>query len=299
MRNDLRPIKSRDDPRLGLYLDLRDRDVRRETGLFLAEGEHVVRRAFAAGLRVRSVLVVESKVQRVEAMAREAGCLDTVEVLSCSKSVMAEAAGIKLHQGIIAAAEPAAWARWDQVVGGGGDAGGCTGTEVPVPRTGTGTSVPVQPAQGPVVVCPEVTNVDNLGLLVRVCAGLGVGAMVLGPRCADPWYRRAVRVSMGAVFTMPICRSSDVAGDVDRLREAGVETVATVVDPDATPLREVAVPTNRRTAILLGSEGYGLPADLAAACDHRVRIPMHHDVDSLNVAVAAGIVIHHFANPEN
>jgi tRNA G18 (ribose-2'-O)-methylase SpoU len=273
------------DPRLSRYLNLKDRDVRRETGLFLAEGEQVVRRAFAAVAegrlpRVASVLVVESKVERVRAMIRAAGSAAAeTQILACPKDVIQASVGFHLHQGMIAAAEPAAYCSVDQIVEEG--------------VGGAGFASSAGPASRVVAVCPEITNVDNLGLLVRVCAGLGVGAMVLGPRCGDPWYRRAVRVSMGAVFGMPMVRSGDLPADLRRLRDAGYESVATVIDADAPALRELAVPTGYRGAVLLGSEGYGLPADLVALCDRRVRIPMHHDIDSLNVAVAAGIVLHH------
>lgn len=311
-------IDDRRDPRLSLYLDLRDRDIRRETGLFMCEGEHVVRRAFAvsgahpgavpgahpgAGLRVRSVLVVESKVDRVEAMIAAAppeAVGDGVEVLACAKDVMAQAVGIKLHQGIIAAVEPPPPPKLSAVLG---RAAGVNPSAREAAASGLGMNKPADgltPAASVsdvVVVCPEITNVDNLGLLVRVCAGLGVRAMVLGPRCADPWYRRAVRVSMGAVFTMPMVRSADIDADLDRLRDGfGYELVATVIDEDAEALRSVRVEPDYRGALLLGSEGYGLPPDVVRQCDRRVRIPMHHDVDSLNVAVAAGIVIHHFVN---
>ncbi|MEM7626229.1 MAG: RNA methyltransferase [Planctomycetota bacterium] len=261
-------IEDRQDPRLALYLDLKDRDVRRETGLFIAEGEHVVRRAFAAGLRVRSVLVIESKAERVAAMAAESA-RDDVEVLVCSKDVMTQTAGMKIHQGILAAVEPP-----------------------PPPELGV-----VARDAGTLVVCPDLANVENLGLLVRVSAGLGVDAMVLGPRCCDPWYRRAVRVSMGAVFTLPIVRSADLDADLERLRDDfGYELVATVLDGDAEPLAsaERNIAGTGRTAILLGGEAHGLTPGIVRRCDRRVRIPMHYDVDSLNVAVAAGIVIHHF-----
>ncbi|MEM1028420.1 MAG: RNA methyltransferase [Planctomycetota bacterium] len=274
------PIHSPDDPRLKLYFNTKDRDIRRETGLFLAEGEHVVRRAFeavAAGLlpRVRSVLVVESKADRVEGMITDVGVnAGDVEVLVCSRDVMERAVGMRLHQGIIAAVEPPLVPALGEVVV---DACGLKSARL-------------------IVVCPEITNTENLGLLVRVCAGLGVGAMVLGPRCCDPWYRRAVRVSMGAVFAMPMVRSVDLEADLDRLREThGYELVATVIDEDAEALRDSQpFSPDSGGAILLGSEGYGLPADLVARCDRKVRIPMHAGIDSLNVAVAAGIVVHHF-----
>lgn len=267
-------INDIEDSRLAVFLQLKDRDVRRETGLFIAEGEHVVRRAFeasrpGAGLRVRSVLVVEGKADRVEAMIAETNIPGPgAEVLVCSKEVMAQAVGMKLHQGIIAAVEPPPPTELDEVVG------------------------------GSIVVCPEITNVENLGLLVRVCAGLGAQAMVLGPKCCDPWYRRAVRVSMGAVFTLPMVRSVDMDADLGRLRdEFGYELVATVIDEDAEVLHGSRPFSGGRGAILLGSEGYGLPPEMVERCDRKVRIPMHHDTDSLNVAVAAGIVIHHFAQP--
>ncbi|MEM9882193.1 MAG: RNA methyltransferase [Planctomycetota bacterium] len=269
-------ISDAGDPRLRLFLNLRDRDIRRETGLFLAEGEHVVRRAFAAGLRVRSVLVVEAKADRVREMAAgTARGVEQVEVLPCRREVIADAVGFAMHQGVLAVAEPP--------------------PEVPFADLLNHAKSDHDTPRAVVVFCPEVTNVDNLGLLVRVSAALGVRGLVLGPRSADPWYRRAVRVAMGAGFTLPMARVADDAAALSAMHDAGFTSLATVLDadvppligPDAQPLGDAPV------ALLLGSEGYGLPPELAAACARRVRIPMHHDVDSLNVAVAAGIVIHH------
>ena len=269
------PIDSPDDPRLSLYTAMKDRDIRRETGLFLAEGEHLVRRAIEAGLKVRSVLVINQKVARVQAMLANADAQD-VELLACTKEVLAGAVGFALHQGIIAAVETPT------------ESSGLEGLDQAV-RTGEEKEAPT------LLVCPEITNVENLGLLVRVAAGLGVGAMVLGPRCGDPWYRRAVRVSMGAIFKLPIVKLDNLDAGLDRLRKLhGYQLVATVIDADATPLRAVHVQAHQKYAILLGSEGDGLPKELAARCDKKVQIPMHADIDSMNVAVAAGIVLHHY-----
>lgn len=268
-------IETSDDPRLAFYTAMRDRDIRRETGLCLAEGEHLVRRAFEAGLQVKSVLVVEQKADRVEAMLADAKA-EGVEVLVCSKQVLEGAVGFALHQGIIAAVQPPS--RLESL-------DGLDQAVVECADMGRPT----------LLVCPEITNVENLGLLTRVAAGLGIGAMVLGPKCADPWYRRSVRVSMGAVFRLPIVRLDDLEAGLDQLRERyRYVLVATVTDADATPLRDVNVTPGRRQAILLGSEGYGLPKDLVARCDEQVRIPMYADVDSLNVAVAAGILLYHY-----
>lgn len=269
------PITSPDDPRLALYTAMKDRDIRRESGLFLAEGEHLVRRAFEAGLGVRSVLVIEQKAARVEAMLAKAPAAG-VEVLTCDKAVLAEAVGFALHQGMIAAVEPP---------------GGLAGLDALDRAVQDGTTS----RRPTLLLCPEITNVENLGLLARVAAGLGVGAMVLGPQCADPWYRRSVRVSMGAVFRLPMIQLDDFDAGLDRLRDRhGYRLVATVIDQDAKPLRTTTVCAEAGHAILLGSEGYGLPAALVARCDEKVRIPMHAGIDSLNVAVAAGIVLHHY-----
>lgn len=266
-------ITSHDDPRLALYTAMKDRDIRRETGLCLAEGEHLLRRAIEAGLHVRSALVVAQKASRIQSMLTEMGAQHT-ELLICDRQIIEDAVGFALHQGIVAAVEP---------------------TQTPTGTAGLDEIVAQHPHRPTMLVCPEITNVENLGLLARVALGLGVGAMVLGPRCADPWYRRSVRVSMGAVFKLPMIRLDDLDAGLDRLREQhGYELIATVTDADATPLGESTPSHPNGQAILLGSEGYGLPDALAARCDQRVRIPMHAGVDSLNVAVAAGIVLHHY-----
>ncbi len=264
------------DPRLEPYLRMRDRNLRAEAGgsHFLAEGRLVVERAVEVGIALESVLVVDTKAPAIRRLVPP-----STRVLACKKPVMAAAAGFALHQGIVAVGRVPAPPTLEQVVANARAAG----------RAGT------------LVVCPEVTNVDNVGLLIRVAAGLGADAMMLGPRCADPWYRRAVRTSMGTVFSLPVVRYPDVSGPESFTADlrwlagpAGYDLVATVTDPDA----PVLAPRARRdtpdtgTAVLLGSEGYGLDAEAVARCTRRVRIPMHHGVDSLNVAVAAGIVLH-------
>lgn len=234
----------------------------------------VVERAVATGIELESVLVVASKAQAVRDLVPQ-----TTAVLACAKEVMEQAAGFSLHQGIVAVGR------------------------VPAPTTLRAVVAKARAAgrPGTLVVCPEVTNVDNVGLLIRVAAGLGADAMVLGPRCADPWYRRAVRTSMGTVFSLPVVRYADpqardsLDADLHWLAcEAGYEVLATVIDPDAPALGQGVRPgaAHRGTAVLLGSEGYGLDQGVLAHSTRRVRIPMHHGVDSLNVAVAAGIVLH-------
>lgn len=254
------PIESPDDPRLELYLGLRDRQVRSWTELFLAEGNLVVERLIDSGLRRHSLLCALKR-----ATKWRSAWPDPDTLLVAPDDVLEAAVGFRLHQGVIAAGY--------------------------VPP-----STPLEHVAGlnTLVVLPEITNVDNLGLLVRIAAGLGTDAIVLGPRCNDPWYRRAVRLSMGTVFNLPIVRSDDILADLQRLRVThGFTTIGTALRDDAVPLHTADRPD--KLAVLFGPEGAGLRDDELDACDQLVTIPMHAGVDSLNVAVAAGIVLHHFA----
>ncbi|HLL90424.1 MAG TPA: RNA methyltransferase, partial [Tepidisphaeraceae bacterium] len=153
--------------------------------------------------------------------------------------------------------------------------------------------VPRDKARLTVVACPELANGENLGSMVRLCAGFGVDALVIGERSADPFIRQSVRVSMGTIFRLPLVRSADFLSDLRRLREEwGVELIATVLDDAAAPLATAG--RGPRVALLFGNEAQGLSPDVVRACDRQVTIPMHYGTDSLNVAVAAGIFLHHF-----
>ncbi|MEM1212084.1 MAG: RNA methyltransferase [Planctomycetota bacterium] len=255
------PITDPADPALELFTHLRDRDLRRTTDLFLAEGRLVVERLLDSGLTVHSLIVTQGKsddlVARVPA---------DVPVYAAPEALLEQAVGFHLHSGLIAAAHTPSNPRLAD----------CTTADA-----------------APILALPEITNPDNLGLLARIAAGLGVGALLLGPACHDPWYRRAVRVSMGAMFRLPVRRSPDLADDLDQLRAThGYTLVAADCEPDATPLRD-HTPPSTPLALMLGNEFAGIPQPLADRCDHRLRIPMHRDIDSLNVAVAAGIFLHH------
>jgi tRNA G18 (ribose-2'-O)-methylase SpoU len=145
-----------------------------------------------------------------------------------------------------------------------------------------------------IVVCPNVQGPDNLGQIIRTGCALGVDGVIVGPETGDPFSRRVLRVSMGTAFNLPIYESTSLVAELRRLRsELTVELVATVLDETAAPLESFRCP--RRAAVLFGGEGHGLDRELSDLCDHRVTIPMRRGTDSLNVAVAAGIVLHHCA----
>jgi tRNA G18 (ribose-2'-O)-methylase SpoU len=141
------------------------------------------------------------------------------------------------------------------------------------------------------VVCPDVQDPENLGAIVRISAAFGAAGLVLGPHCADPFSRRVQRVSMGNVYRLPIVPAADIPATLAELGKAhAVESWATVLATDA----ETFDPRHRpdRLALVLGSEGHGLAPEVVAACDRKVTIPMRAGVDSLNVAVAAGIFLY-------
>src|SRR6266536_43381 len=138
-----------------------------------------------------------------------------------------------------------------------------------------------------ILVLEDLVDHGNVGAIFRCAAALGVGAVVLAPRCADPLYRRAVKVSMGAVFAIPYARLADWHGGLAGLRRAGFVVLALTPAADALPIEQA--PAGGKLALLLGTEGDGLSARWLAAADERVRIPMSAGVDSLNVASAAAI----------
>ena len=249
------------DPRVAPFVALKDRDVAREHGLFIAEGENLLRRLLDSSLRTHSVFLSE---RRVDEMASVVPA--DVPVYVASDEIMRQVIGYKFHSGVIAAGVRPAPRSIDEVI-------------------------PKDRETLTLVVCPEIANTENLGALYRIAAGFGADAMILGERSADPFWRQCVRVSMGTVFKMPTVRSASLLRDLARLRdEWGVRLVGTVLDERAERLSSFV--RDDRTAILFGNEAQGLDAATVAACDRLVTIPMQLGTDSLNVAVAAGIVLY-------
>jgi tRNA G18 (ribose-2'-O)-methylase SpoU len=251
------------DPRLDEYRDLTTADRRPDRpggrGLVIAEGEVVVRRLLHSPYPIRSLLGVP---RRIEALHNDLADVD-VPCYRTSADLMAEVVGFHLNRGVLAVADRAAQQSPAALIAG---------------------------AQL-VAVLEGVNDHENLGSIFRNAAGLGVGGILLGPGCADPLYRRSVRVSMGNVLRVPFGPLADWPAGLNWLRDNGFRVLALTPSADAVPLHDAAAP-GRRTAILLGAEGHGLTDEALAAADERVRIPMANDVDSLNVATAAAIAFH-------
>ncbi len=250
-------VRDANDPRLADFRDLTLADRRPDRpggrGLVIAEGVTVVRRLLDSPYPPRAVFGVPAKVAQI-AMDVAAPCY------AGSAELMAQVVGFHLNRGVLATADRA-----------------------PVPP------VPELIARSEhVAVLEGINDHENLGALFRNAAALGVDAVLLGPGCADPLYRRSVRVSMGHVLQVPFAPLRRWPQDLEVLRAAGFRIVALTPAPGAVPLMQAGVVTSR-VAWLLGAEGSGLSSVALGAADLAVRIPMAPGVDSLNVATAAAI----------
>jgi tRNA G18 (ribose-2'-O)-methylase SpoU len=244
------------DPRLDDFRDLMDADVRPDRrGIVIAEGVNVVERLALSPYRVRAVVGVPA---RIEALRPVLAALD-VPVLVLDKWKLSDVVGFRVTRGVLASADRPA---------------------------------PLEPADvlrtaNRVAVLEGLNDFENLGALFRNAAAFGVDAVLLDPKCADPLYRRSVRVSMGHVLRVPFAVvPGEWPASLDVLREAGYTMIA-MTPRASTPLREFDPPP--RWAVLLGAEGPGLSPAAMEFADVRVRIPMASGVDSLNVATAAAV----------
>ena len=248
------------DPRLADYRDLRDVALRKrvesEHGLFLAEGEKVVRRAGEAGFTARSFLMAPRWLAGLDDVlsASAAPCYVLSEALA------EEVSGFHVHRGALASFERRPLPSLDAVLAGARS----------------------------VLVLEDLVDHTNVGAAFRSGAALGFDAVLLSPRCADPLYRRAIKVAMGAVFALAWTRLDDWHDALSDLSARGFTTVALTLADDALPV-EQAVAGLDRVALVLGSEGPGLSPRWQSCADRRAVIPMAAGIDSLNVAAAAAV----------
>jgi tRNA G18 (ribose-2'-O)-methylase SpoU len=251
-------------PVLGDYTDLTDVDLRRRRepaeGLFIAEGEKVIRRALGAGYGVRSLLLEE---KWLPALADVVAGIDAPVYLA-DQETLERVTGYVVHRGALAA----------------------------MSRRTLEPALDLAHRSGRLAVFEDIVDHTNLGAAFRSAAALGVDAVLVTPRCADPLYRRSVRVSMGAVFQVPWTRISPWPGGIDLLRDAGFTTAALSLDEDSITLDELAAARHEKLALVFGTEGSGLRSTTVAKADASVRIPMAGGVDSLNVAAAAAVAFY-------
>ncbi|MFC4064416.1 TrmH family RNA methyltransferase [Actinoplanes subglobosus] len=255
-------ITDPDDPRIGDYRALTDVELRTRweppNGLFIAEGELVIGRALRAGYRMRSALVDEKRAGQLT------GLPDDAPLYTAPPGVLESITGFHVHRGILASFH----------------------------RTTLPDLSDILTNARSIAVLEGLNTHTNLGALFRSAAALGIDAVVLSPNCADPLYRRAVRVSMGEVFAIPYAKSEDWPATLAAIRAAGFTLLAMTPAPDAVALRALTPAQRARPALLLGAEGPGLTRTALDASDVRVVIPMFNGVDSLNVATAAAVAFY-------
>jgi tRNA G18 (ribose-2'-O)-methylase SpoU len=256
-------IESLEDPRVEAYRDIRERDLRGRRGLFVAEGEVVLRHLIEARrFRPVSVFVDSARLEKLAPML--AGLPEDAPVFHAEQPLLSAIAGFPLHRGILGLG-----AREDSL-----------------------TPARLLAGLGPralVLALYGIANHDNMGGLFRNAAAFGADAVILDARCCDPLYRKGLRVSVGAALQVPFARMGEGENALELLAGEGFEAVALTPGGD---LRLSELKRRDRMAVLLGPEGPGLDAEVIAQA-RAVRIPMAAGWDSLNVATTSGIVLHH------
>ncbi len=274
----IRELTSLDDPALDVYAHLTEAQLRSRAepaqGIFIAESPKVIALALDAGCEPLSLLA-ERKHLTGDAAPLLARCGD-IPVYTGSRALLAQLTGYTLTRGVLCAMRR------------------------PIPRSAEAVSAGARR----VAVLENMVDATNLGAVFRSAAALGIDAVLLTPACCDPLCRRAVRVSMGTVFSVPWAylpgdQAAWLASGVDSLRALGFTTAAMALRSDALPIDSPVLRESARLAILLGTEGDGLAASTVQSCDYVARIPMSHGVDSLNVAAAAAIAFWELRVREN
>jgi tRNA G18 (ribose-2'-O)-methylase SpoU len=256
------PISDLSDPRLADYSHLTDVALKKargsEHGLYLAESALVLERALGAGHQPRSVLALGGTVEEAVALVGE-----DVPVFSGPGELLAELTGYILHRGLIASMNRPALPDPDELLA----------------------------RARRIVIVENVADPTNVGAIFRSAGAIGADAILVTPRCSDPFYRRAIRVSMGTVLQVPWTRVGDWSSTRELLIRHGFHVAALALTPDAVSLRDFDGASHERLALVLGAEGPGLTDDALAASDTVVQIPMMHGIDSLNVAAASAVAM--------
>jgi tRNA G18 (ribose-2'-O)-methylase SpoU len=263
-------IASLDDPRVAVYRSLRERNLRQE-GLFIAEGALLTERLLRSRFPVESLFVTADYAERFAVLMREAEH-DSVPIYVTESALMRQIVGFDFHRGALAA----------------------------------GHRLPLDTAQDLVqrlnlnntslqfVACPNTESTENLGLILRSAAAFGASGVLLPEGGADPFSRRCLRQSMGGALTLPTAASPNLLGELcDLRRSCGLRLIAAVADEgeNVVPLSAFIWP--QRAVLIVGNEYHGLGAEWLDACDYRITIPLAPGCDSLNVAVATGVLLHH------
>lgn len=288
-------INDADDERLADYVRLRDVNLRKsleaEQGLFIAEGAKIIHRASEAGYRPRSFLLAR---RWLEGLADVLATTDA-PVYVVSEAMAEQITGFHVHRGALASFErDVRWTSHDLM-----DASRLVVCEDIVDHTNVGGPklAHPEPAAEPrrrsrIAVLEGLVDHTNVGSAFRNAAALGLDAVLVSPTCADPLYRRSVRVSMGTVFQVPWTRIPDWTKGIAELKAAGYVLAGMTLGEGAITLDELVAEDHEKLALVFGTEGHGITRETDALLDRRVTIPMMGGVDSLNVTAAAAVAFY-------
>jgi tRNA G18 (ribose-2'-O)-methylase SpoU len=259
----IQPVESLELPELAPYRSMRWQFEHREQGIFVAEGEKVVRRLLESNLTVLSLLLPEKWLTTYANLLERR--TEDIHAFTAEKVLLEKMTGFSMYQGVLAVAK----------------------VPVPVPLNHI---ISASPSPRLYVAVDGLSNAENLGGLVRNCAAFGAHALIVGETCCSPWLRRAVRSSMGTIFKLPVVETTSLIRTLREIRTYGINTIAahphgnkrTVQDADFT----------QDCCIVLGSEGSGISKEVLQECDDQVLIPMSNDVDSLNVNIAGAVFLY-------
>ncbi len=258
------------DPRVDDYRDIQDRQLKGPAGmpgLFMGEQPLIVKQMLSMPGVTKSVMVMDTWADRIAPLAPP-----DVPVYVAPLSIMRQIAGFTIHRGVLAVGrrDRIEHANLDQVL-------------TPIDRPVT------------LLICEDIANIDNIGFLFRAAAAFGVDGVLLSRKCHDPLYRKSLRVAIGHTLQVPFARAGERwRDDLDRLRsEFNITLIAAALDERSVDMDSLERP--ERVGIVVGPEYAGLPQATLERCDHRARIPMAQGVDSLNVGVAAAVLLHRFS----
>jgi tRNA G18 (ribose-2'-O)-methylase SpoU len=263
-------IDSLELPELAPYRTLRRPLEHREQGIFVAEGEKVVRRLLESDFRVVSLLLPEKWFLEYEPLIGSRP--ENISVYLAEKNILQKLTGFSMFQGVLAVGK--------------------------IPAAHTLETVLEQSAHPYLFTAVEgLSNAENVGVLVRNCAAFGVQALLVSRSSSSPFLRRAVRNSMGAIFRLPVVESLDLVETLRELRTRGVRCIAAHPHLDRNTLLQADFSPD--CCVVFGSEGYGISAEVLSGCDACVAIPMHSGVDSLNVGNAAAVFLYEASRQRN
>jgi tRNA G18 (ribose-2'-O)-methylase SpoU len=254
-----------DAPGLSPYRTMRWQEPQRQQGIFVAEGEKVVRRLLESDLELVSLLLpAKWYEQYADLIAKRPEA--EIAVFTAEKDVLEKLTGYSFYQGVLAVGR--------------------------VPKRIAIEEVLLKKLEKPrlFVLLDAISSAPNMGGLIRNCVAFGADALVVGETCCSPWLRRSVRSSMGTVFKLPIVETVKLPECIEALKRAGIQIIAAHAHAEEKSLTQTDF--RRDCAVVLGSEGHGISPEVLALCDEEVVIPMQNQVDSLNVGTAGAIFLY-------